>query len=125
MISVKSTGSFKKLESFLQKMSSEDCFKVLDALGQRGVNALASATPVDSGLTSQSWTYEVTHSRGKHGIAWKNTNVHNGVNIALILQYGHGTGTGGWVNGYDYINPAIRPVFDEIADEVWKQVKNA
>lgn len=125
MISVKSTGSFKKIESFLKKMNDEQIFSVLDSLGQRGVNALASATPVDSGLTSQSWTYEVTHNRGKHGIVWKNTNVHNGVNIALILQYGHGTGTGGWVNGYDYINPAIRPVFDEIADEVWKQVKNA
>lgn len=125
MISVKSTGSFKKLESFLKKMSSEDYFKVLDALGQRGVAALASATPVDSGLTSQSWAYEVTHARGKHSIEWYNTNINNGVNIAIILQYGHGTGTGGWVKGYDYINPAIRPVFDQIADEVWKQVKNA
>ena len=125
MITVKSTGSFKKLESFLKKMSDEEAFRVLDSLGQQGVVALAGATPIDTGLTRQSWAYEVEHKKGSHTLIWKNTNVHNGVNVAIILQYGHGTGTGGWVQGYDYINPAIRPVFDQIADEVWKQVKNA
>ena len=125
MISVKSTGSFKKLESFLKTMSTGEIFRVLDSLGQRGVSALASATPRESGKTAESWTYEVIHSRGRHYIEWKNTNVNNGVNIAIILQYGHGTGTGGWVQGYDYINPAIRPVFDQIANELWEQVKRA
>lgn len=125
MFNVKTTGSFDKLEKFLKTMSSGDIFRILDSLGQRGVAALASATPVESGLTARSWTYEVIHTKGRHSIEWKNTNVNNGVNIAIILQYGHGTGTGGWVQGYDYINPAIRPVFDQIANELWEQVKRA
>jgi hypothetical protein len=87
-----------------------------------GVDALANATPVESGLTAQSWYYEVESGGGRHRITWKNRNVNQGVPIAIILQYGHGTGTGGYVAGRDYINPAIRPAFEKIADEVWKEV---
>lgn len=87
-----------------------------------GVDALANATPVESGLTAQSWYFEVESGGGSHRITWKNRNVNQGVPIAIILQYGHGTGTGGYVAGRDYINPAIRPAFDKIADAVWKEV---
>lgn len=87
-----------------------------------GVNALSNATPVESALTASSWYYEVESRRGYHSIRWYNSNVNQGVPIAIILQYGHGTGTGGYVRGRDYINPAIRPVFDQIANEVWKEV---
>ena len=87
-----------------------------------GVDALASATPVESGLTAASWYFEVESGGGRHRITWKNSNVNGGVHIAIILQYGHGTGTGGYVQGRDYINPAIRPVFDKIEAEVWKEV---
>ena len=84
--------------------------------------ALASATPVDSGLTADSWKYEIQHTNGSAVISFHNTNVHNGVPIAIILQYGHGTGTGGWVQGRDYINPAIQPIFDKILEDAWKEV---
>lgn len=125
MISFESSGSFKNTEDFLSKMSRGDILRTLRTYGQMGVNALASATPVDSGLTATSWDFVVESSRGSYSITWVNSHVVNGVPIAIILQYGHGTGTGGWVSGRDYINPAIQPVFDKISDGVWKAVTSA
>lgn len=124
MIEVTAPGSFSKTEAFLNKMARNDLLNVLEHYGSVGVDALASATPVDSGLTQQSWTYEIVKSRNSVTLVWHNTNVHDGLPVAILIQYGHGTGTGGWVEGYDYINPAIRPIFDRITDEVWKQVTN-
>ena len=113
---------FEKTYDFLKRMSRGDAFKVLEKYGKLGVDALASATPIDSGDTASSWTYEVEQTGSTYSINWLNTNVNGGVNIAIILQTGHGTGTGGYVQGRDYINPAIRPVFDKIANEVWREV---
>lgn len=117
-----SSGSTDKTMSFLQKMSAPAPASGLDALAQQGVAALAASTPRDSGLTAASWGYEIESDGSRVSISWFNTNRVNGVNVAVILQYGHGTGTGGYVQGVDYINPAIKPIFDEIADNVWKQV---
>lgn len=125
MITFESRGSFRNTEKFFGKMSRGDIYRALSALGKEGVNALSSATPVGSGLTSASWSFEITRSRGSTSITWLNSNVVDGVPIAIILQYGHGTGTGGYVRGTDYINPALKPVFDKIADEVWKVVTSA
>lgn len=122
MIKFRHRGNFDKTEKFLKKVSKSDFLKDLEKYGDMGVKALASATPVDSGLTRESWSYEIEKSSDSYKIHWTNSNVHNGVNIAVILQYGHGTGTGGYVKGLDYINPAIRPIFDEIADSAWKEV---
>ena len=122
MISITSSGSFKKTESFLSKMLSGDIFNGFDSFGQRGVDALANATPVNSGLTASSWVYRIVVKNGRRTIEWYNTNVNNGAHIAILIQYGHGTGTGGWVEGRNYINPAIQPVFDQIASDVWEKV---
>lgn len=117
-------GNFNKLERFLTKALN---FKVvihavLRKYGQRGVEALAAATPKDSGNTAESWTYEIVDEAGVSKIVWKNSNINDGVIIALLLQYGHGTGTGGYVQGTDYINPAIESLFKDMADEAWKEV---
>lgn len=122
MIKISHKGSFDNTEKFLKKISTADFMRNLARYGEMGVQALASATPIDSGLTASSWGYEIEESAGAYTIYWVNNNVNNGVNIAIILQYGHGTGTGGYVQGRDYINPAIRPIFDEIADSAWKEV---
>jgi hypothetical protein len=124
MMSITSTGSFKKTEDFLNRMKKGEIFDMLDHYGALGVEALAKATPVDSGLTARSWVYEIVKKNGHYTIEWHNTNIHSGASVAILIQYGHGTGTGGWVEGRDYINPAIRPVFDQITDEVWKKVTN-
>jgi hypothetical protein len=108
----------------MQNISS-DIRRFCEAAGQRGVAALSAATPVDSGLTAASWGYEVESTGDKTTITWTNSNSLSGVNVAIILQYGHGTGTGGWVSGQDYIMPAIKPIFDSIADDVWKKVTTA
>lgn len=121
-IQVKTTGSFKKTHRFLKKASDKKIFNSLIRYGQRGVEALASATPIDSGETAASWRFEIAYGDGSAKINWLNDNVNQGVNIALILQMGHGTGTGGWVEGRDYINPAIQPIFDEMLDKIWKEV---
>lgn len=115
-------GDLKKTKKFLDRMSKRDFLKNLDRLAKEGVDALSSATPIDSGLTASSWGYEIHSSGSDCEIVWTNTNINDGVPIAIILQYGHGTGTGGYVEGRDYINPAIRPVFDRIAEDVWKEV---
>lgn len=125
MISLESRGSFENTEKFLKRMAKGDIFRALHKYGEVGVDALARATPVESGLTASSWTYEIEKRRGSYSLVWKNTNTKTGVNVAILLQYGHGTGTGGWVQGYDYINPAIRPIFDRIANDVWKEVTRA
>lgn len=121
-LSLKVKGDLKKTKRFLNKASKADYFSNLEDLAQKGVDALSSATPYDTGLTSKSWGYEISVDKRGATIAWTNSNVNKGVNIAIILQYGHGTGTGGYVQGRDYINPAIRPIFDEIADKVWREV---
>jgi hypothetical protein len=125
MITVETKGSFKNMEAFLNRMSKGDIFAALNRYGQIGVSALASATPVDTGLTAGSWTFEVTKGGGSYSITWINTHQESGENIAILLQYGHGTGTGGYVAGRDYINPAIQPIFDQIANDVWKVVTSA
>lgn len=122
LVTFKHRGSFTKLQSFLNKMQKRDYLNTLSTYGEMGVAALSKATPVDSGLTAASWTYEIERTIDKTTISWLNTNTNQNVNIAVILQYGHGTGTGGYVQGRDYINPAMRPVFDKIAEMAWKEV---
>lgn len=125
IVSFKHRGNFNKMEKFLNKITNKSYLNVLDECGQMGVSALAASTPVDSGVTASSWTYEIERSSGTTTISWLNTNENKGVNIAVILQYGHGTGTGGYVQGRDYINPAMRPVFDRIAELAWREVTSS
>ena len=122
MISFRQKGDFSKLTQFLER--AKEAVKVgdLDKYGRAGVAALSSATPIDSGLTASSWYYEIKHKNGSSTISFYNSNIQNGVPIAVILQYGHGTRNGGWVQGRDYINPAIQPIFDEIAESAWREV---
>lgn len=124
-IEITSTGNFDKTEKFLKFLMTGRQYALLETHAQRGVEALRAATPVDTGLTASSWTYQISKSSGGVKIDWLNSNEHNGFNVAIALQYGHGTGTGGFVAGEDYINPAIRPVFDEIANSVWRVVTSA
>ncbi len=121
-IRITSKGKFRKTRRFLKKASDRKIFNNLVRYAQKGVEALAAATPVESGMTAVSWRYEVAYSNGTAKINWINDNINDGQVIALLIQYGHGTGTGGWVEGRDYINPAIQPIFDEIRDDVWKEV---
>lgn len=121
MISFRQKGDFSKLTRFLEKAKNVVRLGDLDRYGREGV-ALASATPIDSGNTAASWYYEITNKNGVARISFYNRNIQNGVPIAIILQYGHATGTGGWVEGRDYINPAVRPIFDKIADTAWREV---
>lgn len=122
MISVKVRGDFKKLNKFMERVASAIKLGKLDRFGRDGVAALQSVTPVDTGNTRDSWSYRIVHQPGRVKIQFLNSNIQNGVPIAIILQMGHGTGTGGWVEGKDYINPAIRPVFDQILEFAWKEV---
>lgn len=122
MITFKQHGNFKKTEQFLTRVERAEYAKVLEKYGRAGVDALASATPIDSGLTASSWGYEIRISGASFSIVWTNSNVVSGVPIAIILQYGHGTRNGGYVQGRDYINPALKPIFDKIADEAWREV---
>lgn len=125
LIRITSKGDFSNTFRFLNKMSKFEINKILEKYGQMGVNALSDATPVDSGATASSWGYEISLKKEGATIHWTNTHQNKGVYIAVILQYGHGTGTGGYVQGRDYINPAIRPVFDKIAEEAWMEVVNS
>ena len=125
MITFRHKGDFSRTTRFLERAKHVVRLADLDRFGREGVAALASATPVESGLTASSWYYEITYSKSGAKIAFYNSNIQNGVPIAIILQYGHGTGTGGWVEGRDYINPAIRPIFDRIVDEAWREVTRA
>lgn len=122
MIRLTSKGDFSKTTRYFERLKRVVRMSALDKYGRRGVSALASATPVESGLTASSWRYDVEIEKDSAKITFNNTNIQNGVPIAIILQYGHGTGTGGWVQGRDYINPAIQPIFDQIVDDAWKEV---
>lgn len=125
MISFRQKGDFSKLSRYIEKAREAAKIGILDKYGREGVAALASATPVKTGKTASSWVYEIKRQNGSVSIVFKNTNIVNSVPIAIILQYGHGTGTGGWVEGRDYINPAIQPIFDEIANKAWREVTKA
>lgn len=122
MLVFKSKGSFEKTKGFFKKASDKRIYKSLEQYGAEGVAALAAATPVDTGKTASSWSYEIRQTKSSTSITWKNSNIVDGVPIAIILQYGHGTATGGYVQGVDYINPALRPIFERIADTIWKEV---
>lgn len=122
MISFKQKGDFKKLSNYLERVKTIGHISKLDQYGQEGVRALSNATPKDSGLTANSWYYKIERDNNSCSISFHNSNVNDGVPIAIILQYGHGTKNGGWVEGRDYINPAIKPIFDRIAEEAWKEV---
>lgn len=122
MISIRQKGDFSKLSRYFERVREAARLGVLDKYGREGVAALASATPVKTGKTANSWTYGIERQNGSVAIVFRNTNINKGVPIAIILQTGHGTGTGGWVQGRDYINPAIQPIFDKIADSAWKEV---
>lgn len=125
MISFRQKGDFSKLTRYFERIKEAVNLSILDKYGREGVAALASATPVDSGKTASSWYYKIEHSHGTAILSFHNSNVNDGVPIAIILQLGHGTGTGGYVQGRDYINPAIQPLFDKIAEDAWKEVTNA
>lgn len=122
MITVKQTGNFAKLTRHLEKVKKGVRLSDLDKYGREGVAALEAATPVDTGLTARSWFYKIERKDGLVSITFNNSNVQNGVPIAIILQYGHATRNGGWVEGRDYINPAIQPIFDKIAKDAWREV---
>ena len=122
MIGIRCKGDFSRSLGYLEKAKHAVRLSALDKYGREGVDALASATPVDSGLTARSWYYKIEYAKDSVKLIFSNSNIQNGVPIAIILQYGHGTGTGGWVQGRDYINPAIRPIFDSIADGAWREV---
>lgn len=122
MITFKHRGSFNNVERFLKRAQKREYLKVLNRYGLIGVTALSGATPTRTGKTASAWSYEVEIGSSESKITFINSNENKGVNIAIILQYGHGTGTGGYVAGRDYINPAIQPVFDRIAEEAWREV---
>ena len=122
MISFRHKGDFSKTTSFLKRAKDKVYLEDLDKYGRQGVAALASATPIDSGKTASSWYYKIENIKESAKITFYNSNVQNGVSIAIILQYGHGTRNGGWVEGRDYINPAVRPIFDKIVDDAWREV---
>ena len=122
MIRFRHKGDFSKATNYLEKLKGVIRLSTLDKYGRMGVDALASATPVESGRTASSWYYEIQRGSGSARIDFKNSNINDGVPIAIILQLGHGTGTGGWVEGRDYINPAIQPVFDNIVEQLWREV---
>ena len=122
MITFRHKGNFRRTTKFFEKALNVVKLGELDKYGRQGVEALAAATPKDSGKTAESWKYEIHHDGGSATISWYNTNENKGVNIAVILQYGHGTRNGGYVRGRDYINPAIQPLFDQIAESAWKEI---
>lgn len=125
MISLSSKGDFSKTEKMLKKTLGRNYVGVLERYGRMGVEALAASTPVKTGLTASSWTYDIVQKDSYLSVVWNNSNIQKGVSIALILQYGHGTRNGGYVRGRDYINPALQPVFDKMADAAWKEVTNS
>ena len=122
MIAFRHKGNFSKTEKYLRNMKAKKLFNALNKYGQEGVAVLMSATPIDTGKTAMSWRYEIVQENGSIRLIFCNDNIQNGVPIAIILQYGHGTRNGGWVEGRDYINPAIQPIFDKIAESCWREV---
>lgn len=125
MFTITHKGNFDKTEAFLRKAKKADFYKNLEQYARIGVEALRESTPIDSGITANSWGYEIEHSKDRVSITWTNSNTNKGENIAILIQYGHGTGTGGYVHGRDYINPAMQPVFDKIMEDIWKEVIDA
>ncbi len=125
MISISHSGNFNNIERFLEKMKKRDVIRVLNKYGKMGVDYLSNDTPIDSGETASSWSYEIDLKNGRYMIYWSNSNVNQGVNIAIILQYGHVTKNGGYVQGIDYINPALAKVFEQMANELWGEVVQA
>ena len=125
MIRFKQKGDFSKVTHYFKRVERASKNIDLEKYAKKGVDALSKATPIDTGKTANSWYYEITKNEGFYKISFCNSNIQNGVPIAIILQYGHGTNTGGWVEGRDYINPAIRPIFDELAKDAWKEVSRA
>ena len=121
VITFKNKGDFSKTFKFLNRLLNREYLNVLDKYGKEGVERLREYTPKDTGLTSESWYYEISHDKDSTKIAWYNSNINNYVNIAIILQYGHATRNGGWVEGVDYINPALGPIFERMANEAWKE----
>jgi len=121
-ITFRSKGNFSKTDRYFQKILKAIHLGILDRYGRKGVNALSSATPIDSGETAASWYYTTSYTEDSASLIFSNSHINKGVPIAIILQYGHGTGTGGYVQGRDYINPAIQPIFDKLASEAWKEV---
>lgn len=124
MIAIRHRGNFKHIQKFLDEAPKMNVQAILERCGKAGVDALFAATPRDTGVTGNSWSYRVTVSNGRYSVEWLNSNIVNGVPIAIIIQYGHATGNGGYVQGRDYINPALKPVFDKLAEEVWREVTN-
>ena len=122
MVVFKHRGNFNNTEKFLKQATRTDYLRILEKYAKEGVAALALATPKDSGETANSWSYKISSSRGAYTISWANSNVVNGVPIAILIQYGHATGNGGYVEGQDYMNPALKPIFDNLANEAWKEV---
>jgi len=122
MIIISHKGNLDKTTNFLNKAKNINYRYILERYGQEGVNALSSATPIDSGLTSQSWSYTIKQNKTNYTISWCNSNVVDGVPIVVLIQYGHATKNGGYVSGRDFINPAIKPIFDKIAEEAWKEI---
>lgn len=125
IIKVKQRGNFKKANIFFDKLITAAQYRTIEEYAKRGVQALQDATPKDTGLTSESWYYQITTTENGLTIEWLNSNVKDGYNIALLIQYGHGTRNGGYVAGIDYINPALRPIFKEISDGIWREVTQA
>lgn len=124
MITITQSGSFSNTERYLSRLKDGRMFDILDKYGNQGANALSNATPRDSGLTAESWTYRIEHKGQYHRLIFENTNSADGIPVAIMIQYGHGTGTGGYVAGRDYINPVVRPLFDQILAEIIREVKS-
>lgn len=125
MLTITQSGDFKKTEALLAKMAKPNLSALLNKYGQMGVSALSNATPASTGRAAESWGYIVETSARESRITWTNTDIENGFPVVVMLQYGHGTGTGGYVQGRDFINPALKPIMDKLADEVWKAVTSA
>lgn len=122
MIVLKQKGDFKRTKRFLNHAEKTMKYDMLDKYGQAGVKALSRATPKDTGLTSQSWTYKIERTKDTAKLCFYNSNIQNGVKVAIILQYGHATKNGSWIEGVDYINPALSPVFESLARDAWEEV---
>lgn len=122
MVKITSKGNFDKLEGFLRRGSRKINTSLLHEYGAKGVTALSATTPVDTGKTASSWRYEIENINGKTSLSFYNSNVNNGIPIAIIIDRGHATGNGGWVEGYHYIDPTIQPIFDSLANEIYKEV---
>lgn len=122
LVTITNKGNYEKTTNFLQGLLKKDYIGILNKYGDAGVQVLANATPIDSGKTAQSWSYEVRHDRTGYTLAWYNSNTNQGLSIVVLNQYGHATRDGGWVQGVDFINPAMKPFFDELVEELWREV---